>query len=125
MVSSRWGGREGVLTSGQDREGLGTGLRENRGHPASWYCSPLTPYQAKHTAGSCLLEPPTTALNIVSAASGGWDAKLGERSDSPSGVGRGGGEGGWVGEVSKPLRRPPTTQAHPCQVSLSLCSPWA
>lgn len=58
-----------------------TGLRmnwvqatENKGFPASWF-SPRPPHQAEHAAGSCLQEPPTGALIIVSAASGGWDVK--------------------------------------------------
>lgn len=77
---SSWNGVErGLLTSGQDLRGIG--YRSQGKQRASSILvppPPLTPYQARHTAGSCLQEPPTTALIIVSAASGGWDAKLGE-----------------------------------------------
>lgn len=78
--SSLSGVERGLLTSGQDLRGIG--YRSQGKQRASSIPvpppPPLTPYQARHTAGSCLQEPPTTALIIVSAASGGWDAKLGE-----------------------------------------------
>ena len=64
----------GLQTLGQDHRGFGYKSQgEQRAPPPT-----LTPYQAEHASGSCLQEPPTTALIIVSAASGGWDAKLGE-----------------------------------------------
>lgn len=78
MVFLEWGGEGAAdLRTGPERDWVQV-PRKTKGiqHPGS--TPPLTPYQARHTAGSCLQEPPTTALIIVSAASGGWDAKLGE-----------------------------------------------